>query len=49
MLTTHRQHLVEGDAELLLGVPAEVSLDEGRSEPVKAGGYGRVGSAVAGG
>src|SRR5512146_1119285 len=34
---------MEWEAELLLGIPAEVLLDEGRSEPVKAGGHCRVG------
>ena len=32
-----------GDAELLLGIPTEVLLDESRSEAVKAGGHRRVG------
>ena len=31
------------DAELLLGISAEVLLDEGGSETVKAGSYRRVG------
>ena len=34
---------MERDAELLLGIAAEVLLDEGRSETVEAGGHRRVG------
>jgi len=33
------QQIVECYAELLLGIITEVLLDEGRSEPVKAGGH----------
>ena len=34
---------MERDAELVLGIPTEVLLDEGRSETVKTGGHRRVG------
>ena len=34
---------MECNAELLLGITAEVLLDEGRRETVKAGGHCRVG------
>ena len=37
ILAAKSQQVMERDAELLLGVPAQVLLDEGRSETVKAG------------
>ena len=43
VLAAQGQQIVERDAELLLGITAEVLLDEGRSETVKAGGHRRVG------
>ena len=43
VLAAQGQQIVECDAELLLGIPTEVLLDEGRSETVKAGGHCRVG------
>ena len=43
ILAAQGQQIVEWYAELLLGIPTEVLLDEGRSEPVKAGGHCRVG------
>ena len=43
VLAAKSQQIMERDAELLLRVSAQVLLDEGRSETVKAGGYRRVG------
>ena len=43
VLAAQGQQVVERDAELLLGIAAEVLLDEGRSEAVEAGGHRRVG------
>ena len=43
VLAAKGQQIVECNAELLLGIPTEVLLDEGRSETVKAGGHRRVG------
>ena len=37
------QHVVDRNAKLFRGVPSQVLFDEGRSEPVKAGGDRRVG------
>src|SRR3984893_12355447 len=42
-LAAQREQIVERYAELLHGITAEVLLDEGRSETVKAGGHCRVG------
>ena len=43
VLAAQGQQLGDQDAELLLGVAAEVLLDEGGSEAVEPGGDGRVG------
>ena len=43
ILAAQGQQIVDGNAKLILGIPAEVLLDEGRSETVKAGGHRRVG------
>ena len=43
VLAAQGQQIVECYAELLLGIAAEVLLDEGRCEAVKTGGHGRVG------
>src|ERR1017187_1040931 len=43
ILAAQSQQIAEGNAEFLLCITAEVLLDEGRSETVKAGSHGRVG------
>ena len=43
VLAAQGQQIVNGNAQLFLGVPTEVLLDHHRIEPVKAGGHGRVG------
>ena len=43
ILAAQGQQIVEGNAEFLLRITAEVLFDESRSETVKAGGHRRVG------
>src|SRR5208337_4917906 len=43
VLAAQGQQIVECYAESLLGITAEVLLDKGRRETVKAGGHGSVG------
>src|ERR1039458_3146835 len=43
ILAAQSQQIAEGNAEFLLCITAEVLLDEGRSETVKAGSHRRVG------
>jgi len=43
VLAAQRQQVMERNAQLLFGIPAQVLLDEGRSETVETGGHRRVG------